>query len=195
MQTKPKANSVLTHRLLPNGGLCFTVKGAGPVLEGAEEAEAVELFFAPTLASEANRQRAEQHGWIQRISDAAAISRDTKTGLPATPAQKLEAMQKLVEHYQSGTGDWKMTGGGGGAGSGSAAERGLLVKCLSVVYPQRTQEQLTEWVGKRSAQERAGLLSSEKIKPLADKFRAEQGSAVDADELLSEFEGGETEAA
>jgi hypothetical protein len=173
MQTKAKANSVLTHRV-EEGAIFIKVKDAG------------ELKFVPGLASEACRARAELHGWIQRISDAAALGRDPKSGQPASPQAKLEAMKKLVDHYESGAAEWRMAGGGGGGSS--AIEKALLVRCLVVVYPTRTEEQLTEWVGKRTSAERTALLSSEKIKALADKFRAEQSAGIDADGLLSEFD-------
>lgn len=191
MQTKSKSNSVVTHRLLESGVLAITVKGAGVQLEGAEQPEDAVLCFDPKLCAETTRQRAELHGWIQRISDAAAIGRDTKTGLPATPRTKLEAMTKLVDYYQSGAMEWKMAGTGGAGGGSGAAEKALLQRCLVQVYPERTAEQLSAWIGKRTAAERTALLSSEKIKPLADQFRKEAGSGIDADELLSEFEGTE----
>lgn len=173
-QEKAKSNSVLTHRI-DGSVITFVVKDAG------------ELLFDVLKASAACRAKAEFHGWIQRVSDAAAISRDTKTGLPATPMAKFEAMQKLVNHYEAGAAEWRMAGSAAGGGAGSA-EKVLLVRCLAVMWPQRTAEQLAEWVGKRTAAERTALLSSEKIKPIADQFRSEAGAGVDADALLSEFD-------
>lgn len=177
---KAKSNSVVTHRITEHG-VVFTVKGAGQAEDGT--VTDAELAFTLALASQENRRRAELHGWIQRISDAAAISRDTKTGKPASAAEKLAAMAKLVEHYQSGTQEWRLAGSGGGL----QAESVLLVKCLQRIYTERTEAQLREWVGKRSASERAALLASEKIKPIADEIRAQSAQGVDSEALLGEL--------
>lgn len=173
MQTKPKSNSVVTHAQGEDGALIFRVKDVG------------ELRFDIAKCSEATRKRAELHGWIQRISDAAAQSRDTKTGKPAEPREKLSAMKRLVDWYETGTVDWKMSGGERTAPG--SAEKALLVRCLREIYTERTEEDLRAWVEKRSAAERAALLASEKIKQWAELFRAEQGSGVDAEELLGEL--------
>lgn len=106
MQTKPKANSIITHERLEDGQIRFCVKGAGFV------------DFDLNKVSWANRDYAAVHGFIQRISDGAAISRNPENGQPATPAEKLAAIEAIVNHYHSGTDQWKMLATGtGGAGS------------------------------------------------------------------------------
>src|SRR5258706_8379776 len=93
--TKAQSNfTITTDRERPDGRILFRVKGAG------------EFTFAPAKASEANRARALRHGFVQRLSDAAAKSRDTATGQPASPASKLAAMQTLATHYESGAEGW-----------------------------------------------------------------------------------------
>lgn len=103
MQTKVKSNSVITHKLTP-AGICFTVLGAG------------EFTFDPKLASESNRQRAELHGWIQRISDKAAIGSSDAEGktIPAAIKSKMkfEAMKACAEHYMQGSDQWNMVADG-----------------------------------------------------------------------------------
>lgn len=107
MQTKAKSNSVITSGLVDDGGLPttslvgamglrFSVQGAG------------ETILWLRKVSESNRQRAMVHGLVQKISDKAAIPRDTKTGLSATPEAKLAAMARLVEHLNSGSEDWSL---------------------------------------------------------------------------------------
>lgn len=180
MQTKAKSNSVVTHSLSEGGALVFTVKDAGT------------LVFDFRKASAQCREQAERHGWIQRISDAAALSRDTATGKPAAASEKLAAMRKLVEHYETGTAAWRMAQSAGGVG---ALDKGLLVRALREIYPERTEEQLQAWVEKRTAQERAALMASEKIKPLVERYRAEQGAGVDADGLLGELSESQSDSA
>ncbi len=101
MNAKVKRNSVVTSELLESGMIQFTVRDAG------------QFLFNPSKAHESLRDRAEVHGWIQRISDAAAMSRDEATGKPATPAEKLARMLALKEHYESGTETWNRAGGAG----------------------------------------------------------------------------------
>ena len=93
MITKAKSNSVITHKL-ENNVITFTVRDAG------------EFTLDMGKLSTAVRDRAAVHGMIQRISDRAAISRDEKTGLSATPESKLAAMQNLADFYMTGTEDW-----------------------------------------------------------------------------------------
>ena len=90
MQRKPKSNSVVTSQLTTDGRIEFTVIGAGS------------FVFDPEKAHEDTRARAEYHGWNQRISDGAAL------GAGALPAAKLERMQRIAEHYQSGSADWNL---------------------------------------------------------------------------------------
>jgi hypothetical protein len=46
------------------------------------------------------------HGFTQRISDGAALSRDTTNGQSATPEAKHARMKALADHYMSGTVEW-----------------------------------------------------------------------------------------
>jgi hypothetical protein len=174
MNTKPKSNSVITHEVQrnENGGLeiAFKVIGAGTTTLKLEN------------VSQSNKDRALVHGFIQRISDAAALSRNPSNGQPATPAEKLAAMQELVEHYMSGTDEWtrKRSGGGG------AQDSGLLLEALTRMYPAKSREQLNAWLKARSAQERAGLMAEERVKATIDQIRAERAPKdVDAGALLA----------
>ena len=94
MQTKAKSNSIITHELSDAGVLTFNVKGAGS------------FTFDPALASAACRARAAIHGFIQRISDGGALGRDTTTGRPASPEDKLARMERIAQHYASGSVEW-----------------------------------------------------------------------------------------
>ena len=96
MQSKPKSNSVVTHQVAADLTITFNVRGAG------------EFTFDPLACSQAVRERAMIHGFIQRIADGAALGRDPETGLPATPQAKMARMQRLADHYASGTVDWNV---------------------------------------------------------------------------------------
>lgn len=171
MQPKAKSNSVITHKQGANGEIIFTVLNAGDIT----------LDVAAT--HQTIREQAMYHGFVQRISDQAAMSRDTETGLPATALDKFQAMQKLVEHYMTGTAEWRMTGGGGGSRAGS-----MLIEALCEAYPKKTREELRAWLKKQSAASRAALAVEPRLKAIIDRMTAELAESVDTDGLLSELE-------
>lgn len=100
-------------------GLRFTVPG-----EGSFEVRLADL-------SQAVRDRATLHGIKQRISDKAAIPRDTTTGASATPEQKFAAMRALAEHYSSGTENWELRGAGSGQRDGGEID--LVLRAIAQI--------------------------------------------------------------
>lgn len=87
-----------------NGGRVVTRVEAGVIT--FEVAGAGEITLQVAKLSPAVLERAVLHGLVQRITDAAAMSRDPATGAPADPAARLAAMSRLVAHYESGTEEW-----------------------------------------------------------------------------------------
>lgn len=170
MAIQDSASTRIISHQIDETGITFKVREVGTL----------RLAFANL--SGAVRDRALAHGLVQRVADAAAKSRDGKTGQSASPQVKFDAMKELVEHYMSGTESWALGRESEGAGVG------LLVQCLSELYPQRDVEKLREWVKKQSAADRKGLLQSEKIKPIADRLERNKVSHIDAEELLSDLE-------
>jgi len=104
MRNKPKSNSVVSTSYA-DGIWSFGVAGVGTLTLHRDQ-------ISPEVL-----ERALVEGMSDRIADKAAKSRDPKTGIPASPAEKSLAMQSLIEHYQSGTADWTLTGAGGGGRS------------------------------------------------------------------------------
>lgn len=171
MQTKPKSNSVITHEMR-DGAIAFVVAGVGEVV--------VDLS---AISSEV-RDRALYHGLIQRVSDAAAISRDPETGKSASPADKLAAMKELVDHYNSGSPDWSRRRAGGTGGG----REGLLFTALVRLYPGKSAELIREFLKGKSRAEQSALSSSAKVRPIIDSIRAEAGRGIDGDALLDGLE-------
>lgn len=101
-----RENSVVTVTHADNV-LIFNVLGVG------------EIRLDISTMSDENKAHAIMHGMEQRIRDAAAIPRDKTTGASATPQDKYDAMQRLAEHYASGSPDWgiRRVEGSGGAKS------------------------------------------------------------------------------
>lgn len=171
--TGKRSNWTIAHKVEGNT-IVFTVKGAG------------ELKLNMTDVHEANRVRAMGHGFVQRVSDAAAIARDTKTGKSATPEEKLAAMKRLVDHYESGAEGWSPIRAEGGEREPSGAAD--LRTALGELYPQKAVERIAEFVKGLTGAERLSLMASDAVKPLVDRMRDQrakvQAAGVDAQKLL-----------
>ena len=167
MQTKPKANSVITHAV-DNGVIHFNVRDAGSV--------ALDIGSL----SDAVRHRAMVHGMIQRISDAAAIARNPLTGLAASPQDKLAAMSRLVDHYMTGTDEWRMTGAGGGR----RTNVDLLLAALTEYKPEKSPDELAAYVAKLEKKQVSQLLASDQLREIVARLRGEE-DAGDATEMLA----------
>lgn len=100
---KTKSNSIVGYTVNHDGTIAFRVIGRPGELP-------LIRVFSPSRASLLTRTRAATEGWIKRIGNAAAISRNEKTGLSATPEEKFEAICRLIDHYETGTDDWATRG-------------------------------------------------------------------------------------
>ena len=179
MQSKPKSNSVITHIVdMENQVITYNVIGCEP------------LVFDVKRVSDQCGERAMIHGFIQRISDAAAISRDPDTGKPATPQDKRERMARLVEHYMSGAEAWSPARAEGGA-----RDEGLTITAMGDVYHKLAEEcrdMVKQLAVKRGIDERAALAVFAKSAQIAARMaeikaeRAKDGP--DADDLLAELD-------
>jgi hypothetical protein len=169
MQTKPKSNSVITHSV-EGSVITMTVLGAGTVT------------LDTAAVSAACRDRAAIHGFIQRLSDGAAMSRDPETGKPATAEAKLARIQAIADHYATGTDEWRLRVAVGGTSDG-----GLLFRALMRAYPDRGEARVREFLAARSAKEKRDLLVSATLRPHVDAIRAEQGRGIDADAILADL--------
>ena len=165
---KTKSNSVITTAIdTAARTLTFSVIGAG------------EIVLDLNRVHVANVDYAAFHGFKQRIADKAALPRDETTGKPASPGDKYEAMRELAEHFMSGSADWSTRREGG------INEGGLLFRALTELYPAKTPEEIKAFLGGKTAKEKAGILASEKVAPVANRIRAEAGKGIDAESLLA----------
>lgn len=181
--TKAQSNfTITTERERPDGTILFKVKDAG------------EFIFDPAKASDGNRLRAMRHGFVQRISDAAARSKDTATGVGAPPAVKLAAMRVLADHYMSGAEGWSPEREGGGPGLDGVALAAVAEATGKTVEQVRLM--VAEGSAKKSMTQRdylAALGTAEKVKPILERMRA-AAVGVSGDDLLAEATGeGEVE--
>ena len=167
-QAKAKTNSTITTQW-SGDILTIEVLGAGA------------LMFDRTLASAANRDQAEKHGWTQRLCDRAAKGRDSKTGQPASPQLKYNAIEELLKHYESGEVAWKMSGG--------AAEGGMLFEALCEMYEGRkTEEQVRKFLDSRSESQVKDLRKIPELMTIINRLRIERAGTVDMGEALGDLD-------
>lgn len=173
---KPKSNSVVMVEQTETG-IAVNVLGAGSVT------------FDPTKAHQSNRIHAEFHGWKQRLADAAAMSRDDETGKPASPADKLAAIQALIEHYESGSAEWSRVGGGGG---GKSLTIEAIARVKNLTY-EEAQSQVVAFAEKRyegdTKKALAYLRTGQRVAREMEVIRAERTPEpkIDADNALQEL--------
>lgn len=181
--TGKRANWTIAHKVEGEGEsatIHFSVKGAG----------ALELKL--TSISTQNRLKAQIHGFVQRISDAAAMARDSKTGASASPQQKYEAMKRLCEHYASGAVEWSPVRAVEGVGRPRVdRDKELLVIALGIFQPAKPTEVIQQFVQGLKKEQVSALLVSEQLRESVGLAREEMekeakklSEGVDAVELL-----------
>lgn len=181
MQKSVKKNSVLTHEVKEDGQvLVLKVKDAG------------EVVFDRRLASRECDSYAAQHGWIQRLSDAAALDKGS------TPEQKLAAIKALADYYLTGATEWKRKSAGGGV---AKFDSGLALTAMCNVLTQGDLEKAERLVErtmtKREVDREAALkiwAETEQVAAEMARIKASRATKVDADSLLAEMDEDEEEA-
>lgn len=108
------------------------------------------------------------HGIKQKLVDAAAISRNTETGKPATPQDKYEAVAKVAERLRSGMWNANREGTGGSTG--------LLVAALMRIK-SLDRETVEAWLEKKTKEEQAALRANPAIAPVIAEIKAEREAA------------------
>lgn len=173
MQTKPKSNSVVNTTLTSDGMIEFRVLGAGA------------FVFDPSSASAQCRARAMIGGFVQRISNGAALSRDTATGKSATPQDKFDAMKRLADHYATGSGEWGMARVGGGTPGLDAIGLRAIAEVRGVSVDE-VRTLVTDGAAKRGLKPAAFLavlVTAKSVAPVYNRMVAE-GTGLDADDML-----------
>lgn len=154
-----KSNSIITTEVLP-GAIRFVVKGAG------------DMTLELAKVSDACKAHAAVHGFVQRISDAAAISRDKTTGASASPADKFTAMRRLIDHYETGTTEWTRVAEGGPQG-------GMLFEALCEMYGHmKAPSEIRAWLDGLSAKEQTALREDDEVAPVIARIKAAKQAAI-----------------
>jgi hypothetical protein len=178
MNTKAKSNSVMTT-LVEGSVLSITVLGVG------------EILFDADKASADNNERARMHGWTQRIADAAALKAPVRPQgisesqwqamLMAHRKAKYEAMSELASYYEGGDVPWKRVATGG-------AESGLLFTALCRLKPNRTVQQIKDFLDSRSDDQMKLIRANAEVIEMMNKIRLERAPKVDTSGALDDLE-------
>jgi hypothetical protein len=176
METKKRANSVISTRL-EGDTIVFAVVGVGEMTLGLGE------------LSQAVKHRAMVHGLIQRVSDAAALSRNTETGQSATPSDKFHAMKDIVDHYRTGTTEWTLRRASGG---GETRENGITLRALAAVQGAdvATMRERVEKLAEKQGITTRAILAKIATQPAVAAKIAElraQTVSVDVEDMLAEL--------
>ena len=144
------------------------------------------LAITAAMLSQEIMEHAIWHGIKQKLVDAAAISRNTETGRPATIDDKYQAVKTVFDRITSPDGTWNAVREGGTGATG-----GLLLRALCRMYEgKKTKEELVEYLSTKSAEQKTALRKNPKIAAIIEELReaTSKDSDVDSDELLSELE-------
>jgi hypothetical protein len=133
--------------------------------------------------------RARTHGFIQRVSDKAAIPCDTTTGLPATPAMKLEAMRTMVEHFESGASEWNIKRVEGTRKPKDGLDPIVIAAVCEVTGKDESAIRAIIEAGAAAKQIKpvaflSALAGAGKVRTVVERMRTEQAPELDGDELL-----------
>lgn len=182
VDVKFRSNSDVTAAWV-NGKLLFTFRN-GTIRS-----------FNPALVATANRARAELHGWEQRLRDSMALEKDKFPGGKIPASARLEALDRLLDHYKSGSADWSPAA----SSRSSAPTEEMVLEALRRVYPGKDAKALVEaMAAKRDIGFDEALqvwAASDKIAKEIVVIRSEKKAegAASADDMLAELgvEGGE----
>ena len=175
-----KKDATVSVSRLENGNLQVTVKAANA--DGSNRVMVMDL----SKVHAGNVAYAAFHGFKQRLVDAAAMSADTKTGKPATPAEKADAIEALIGFYESGTEKWSRLGEGGPTG-------GFLFEALCRKFGHmKAPSEIRAWLDKLDDKAQAALREDDEIAPIIAEIKAEKAKdkpKVDTKGLLSGLTG------
>lgn len=122
------------------------------------------------------------NGFRQRLMDAAAIKRDTTTGLSVSPQEKDAAIRKLYDHYLSGTTEWELT-------RGAQAPRmdALVVRAIMEAFAKEESvvrgmiESKAAEKGLKPAEYCAAMAELARVKPIVERLRREALAAIEVE--------------
>lgn len=133
--------------------------------------------FDMAAADVAHGLTARTHGYVQKISDRAAMQRDADTGKPASPEEKFAAMQECAMRLQSG-GAWNSETRGTGANS-------ILFQAMRNLYPNSftTKAAFAEFLDRKAEEQTAKLGKTVTAKQVSDFYAGRKNVLAEMDKI------------
>jgi hypothetical protein len=188
VETRKKENT-FTAMTIVDGKLVFSFPHAG----------LPSFTFDPEKASATNRARAIKMGFKQRISNAAALSRDTETGESASSEEKRANMLRMAEHLESGSDEWELRVSVGPKKDDPGLLRAAIMRATGK-DEAGVAALIVATMAKRGVDETAALkvwqdakqVITAKAEIIAERAAAKAAASKgqDADDLLAEMEAG-----
>lgn len=144
------------------------------------------IVVDPALLSGQIARDAMIHGIKQKLVDAAAIARDTTTGMSATMADKYNAVMEVYNRITSvDAPSWNKVreAGAGGTGGGN----GILLRAL-MQLTGKPKDEIEAFLDEKTKEQKVALRSNPKVAAIiAELQRAKATSGIDTEELLGEL--------
>lgn len=133
-----------------------------------------QIVVNPSAFTPEIQDMAMLHGFKQKLVDAAALSSG------ATIDGKYEAIAEVFDRLSGG--EWNKRRESG------EPRGGLLFNALLRAYPQRTPEQIREFLNGKSRKEQNAMMENSRLRPHIDAIRAEMVKNIESDDLLNALE-------
>jgi hypothetical protein len=138
--------------------------------------------------------RARLHGFVQKISDAAAMPKSELTGnAKKDAATKLEAMKSVAERLVGPDANWSKRSGDGTGPVTGLIRRAFAEYARNMAAAKKatiTDEKIDEVYDAKSRSDQLALRTVPEIAAIIERLKSERGSkseSVNTDELLSDL--------
>ena len=150
--------------------------------------------FNPAKASPSTRAKAAQHGFEQRIGDSAALEIDKIPAKAERVQAKKDAMQRLIDHYESGADEWNIRVAARVAGP-RGPDAGLILRGMMRgldVDLEGAEWWVRELMNARGVERTAALVEwskTDKVRAAILAIQAEKIPPKTAEDLMAELVG------
>jgi hypothetical protein len=139
------------------------------------------LVIDPTKLTPELQLAAMLHGLKQKLSDAAALPRNTDTGASATTQDKYDAIYEIHSRLVSG-GEWNKVKAGTGTGMSGASQ---LARAM-VELTGKTRTEIDAFLATKSIAEKNALKADERVAVVIARQNAKP-STIDTSSMLDEL--------
>lgn len=124
--------------------------------------------------------RAKAYGTEVRVTRAAAIGRDRKSGKEASPAEKWDAVNRMAAHMTSGTDQWNAE-----RSERIGLDETVLSQAMALAFPQRTAEEIRAKVTQSTPVQRLEIRNDQRVAPHYNAILRDLGGGEKAEAALA----------